>query len=77
VYGRIVCDQCEKSFSKYDDYAIKVLKQNLDQYERVHDRGELIGVIAKGLTIRFLNYFRFQFCGGHQFLHIAFIVVSS
>jgi hypothetical protein len=49
VYDRILCDPCEKSFSGYDDYAVKVLKQQLAHHERMHAH-ERPNLLAAGAT---------------------------
>lgn len=44
VYDRIVCDRCEKGFSRYDNYAAKVLLRDVPSYKRIEYRGKLIAL---------------------------------
>lgn len=57
VYDRIVCDSCERSFSLYDDYAIKTLKLNLAHYRRVQQFGGPPTLIASNIDYRLLKLF--------------------
>jgi hypothetical protein len=57
VWDRIVCEQCERSFSEYDSYAAKVLVQDLNSYKRVSYRGKPVALIASGINYHLLKLF--------------------
>jgi hypothetical protein len=46
VYDRIVCDDCEKRFGPYDNYAAKTLVHNFNRYIRVPHNGQSAAVVV-------------------------------
>src|SRR5689334_10663585 len=57
VYDRIICSDCEDSFSLYDDYAFRTLKRDLPSYERVYHQGQFAGLVARNPDFRLLKMF--------------------
>jgi hypothetical protein len=57
VYDFILCEACEGSLGAFDDYAIKVLKQQLPDHERIERSGKLGAILIRGVDYRLLKLF--------------------
>lgn len=53
----ILCNECEKSFHRYDDYGIKVLIRSSLKREYIKDNNEIIGYILHGIDYRKFKLF--------------------
>jgi hypothetical protein len=57
VYDRILCDPCERGFSTADDYAVRVLKQELPSHRRTKQQGRLGAIMVADVNYELLKRF--------------------